>query len=147
MRARRLIAAVPPHPVLHPTAPLGARSRKEIRMTTTPRRRLLTLVTISACVLLAVMGAAALGAGHLGHTERPDAASRAFAVPDDTTLPRLAVDRASWSGGGTSDVITVAGTKCPKSHPRKIGSSTSQSWTQVDGKLTHRARHRVICAR
>jgi hypothetical protein len=118
-------------------------------MTPTPRRRPITLLAISACVLLPLSGAAALGAGHLstGHTGRSDAASRESAWPFDTALPRVGIGGASWSSGPTGDVITVAGTRCPKSHPRKIGSSTSASWSQVAGKLTHRSRHSVICAR
>jgi hypothetical protein len=53
---------------------------------------------------------------------------------------------AANSGDGPS-VITVQGTKCPKSHPHKVGSSAA-SWTRiVDGKVEHRSRRSSICAR
>jgi hypothetical protein len=45
-------------------------------------------------------------------------------------------------------VITVKGTKCPKSHPHKVGSSSAASWTQVNGgQVVHHARRSSICAR
>jgi hypothetical protein len=54
---------------------------------------------------------------------------------------------AARSGDGPS-VITVRGTKCPKSHPHKVGSSSAASWTQVDGgPVVHHARRSSICAR
>jgi hypothetical protein len=48
-------------------------------------------------------------------------------------------------GGG---IVTVPGTRCPKSHPRRVGSYSSWSTSQVNGgAITRRSVHRVICAR
>jgi hypothetical protein len=47
-----------------------------------------------------------------------------------------------------NNVIIVRGTKCPKSHPHKVGSSSAASWTRIDGgKIVHRSRRSSICAR
>jgi|tagenome__1003787_1003787.scaffolds.fasta_scaffold18271473_1 hypothetical protein len=51
------------------------------------------------------------------------------------------------AGDGTA-VIIVRGTKCPKSHPHKVGSSSAASWTRIDGgRIVHRSRRSSICAR
>lgn len=45
-------------------------------------------------------------------------------------------------------IIIVRGTKCPKSHPHKVGSSSAASWTRIDGgRIVHRSRRSSICAR
>jgi hypothetical protein len=55
------------------------------------------------------------------------------------------------AGIGSRDdntIITVRGTKCPKSHPHKVGSSSAASWTRIDGgEIVHRSRRSSICAR
>jgi hypothetical protein len=86
------------------------------------QRRLLVLLT-AALVLTALLAGMALA--------RRDAASAAAA---QATPPR--------------DTIAVRGTRCPKSHPRTVGSYSSWSSTQVNGgKVTRRSRHAVLCSR
>jgi hypothetical protein len=69
-------------------------------------------------------------------------AALAGASPGPGDAARAAIDR-----GDRTNVITVRGTKCPKSHPHKVGSSAA-SWTRIDGgKIEHRSRRTSICAR
>jgi hypothetical protein len=85
------------------------------------QRRLLALLT--AALVLAVLLA--------GMALRRDVASAATA---QATPPR--------------DTITVRGTRCPKSHPHKVGSYSSWSSTQVNGgEVIRRSRRAVLCSR
>jgi hypothetical protein len=69
------------------------------------------------------------------------------ALPDRIELPPLSWQR-SAPGSDGSDVITVRGSKCPQSHPHKVGSSSAGTWTQINGgKVEHRSSRRVRCAR
>jgi hypothetical protein len=62
-----------------------------------------------------------------------------------------AASPAPSSGAKSRDdntIIIVRGTKCPKSHPHKVGSSSAASWTRIDGgRIVHRSRRSSICAR
>ena len=110
------------------------------------QRRRLALLVASACLVGALTAAVALGAARRQH-ERPlgaDAGSFRMTLPDavgGTTL--------SWSARRSDDdIIVVAGTKCPKSHPHKVGSSSAGSWTQVNGgPVRHTSHRRTYCAR
>jgi hypothetical protein len=56
-------------------------------------------------------------------------------------------DRIAAAARDDNNVIVVRGTKCPKSHPHKVGSSAA-SWTRIDdGRIVHRSRRSSICAR
>jgi hypothetical protein len=69
------------------------------------------------------------------------------ALPDDIDLPKLSLQR-SGRGSDAGGVITVRGSKCPKSHPHKVGSFSAGTWTQINGgKVEHRSSRRVRCAR
>jgi hypothetical protein len=94
------------------------------------------------CALAAATAGVSLADG--GHT-------RTVRITDAAT-PRVTVLDRSPSLDGFEvrgrDVITVPGTKCPKSHPRRIGSSSSTSSSQVNGgPITSRRHHSVICSR
>jgi len=106
-----------------------------------PRPRVLILVA-SVCALLAVTAGVALAAGGRTRTVQvTDAAAPRLTLPDRVAL------RDGFEVRGR-DVITVPGTKCPKTHPRKIGSSSSSSSTQVNGgPITSRSHHSVVCSR
>jgi hypothetical protein len=86
------------------------------------QRRLLAMLA-AALVLTVLLAGMALA--------RRDVASAATA---QATPPR--------------DTITVRGTRCPKSHPHKVGSYSSWSSTQVDGgEVIRRSRRAVLCSR
>jgi hypothetical protein len=121
---------------------------KEPSMNHVQRRRVFTLV-VAACLLAAVSAGVALG------TVRQDR-GRGLAQADPPPRVTIADDlgfrdvagplSASWVDD--HDIITVRGTKCPKSHPRKVGSSSSESSTQINGgKVTRHTRRTVTCAR
>jgi hypothetical protein len=121
---------------------------KEPSMTYVQRRRIFTLV-VGACLLAALSAGVALG------TVRHDR-GRGHAQADPPPRITLADDfgfrdvagpvGVSWVDDG--DVITVRGTKCPKSHPHKVGSFSSSSSTQIDGgKVTRHTRRTVSCSR
>jgi hypothetical protein len=111
------------------------------------RRRRLALLLAAACAIGALTAAVAYGAARRGD----DGAVRETAGSFRLTVPSIAGRSTfSWSSGDRrgDDIITVPGTKCPKSHPRRLGSSSSSSWTQVDdGPVRHRSRRTSICAR
>jgi hypothetical protein len=110
-------------------------------MTRLPRPRVLLLLA-SVCALVAVTAGVALAAGGRAGTVRIADAS----TPEITFADRLTLPDGSKVPG--HDVVTVRGTKCPKSHPRKIGSSSSYSSTQVNGgPITARSHHSVVCSR
>ena len=114
-------------------------------MTRNPRRRI-ALTLVAVCVLVALTA----GVRHRRRRprERPHDRRDRGLVPRvlPATWPAPWVPTISWNGG--DDVISVPGRKCPRSHPKKIGSSSSSSSTQVDGGPVRRhARHRTICAR
>jgi hypothetical protein len=136
-------------PILHPTAAYGRPPKEDPPMTATSRRRLLMLALISASALIGVITAAALGASGPAR-DRGDSSDtgppRAGLVRDAAFPARFSLPEVSWSSAAP-DVIVVRGDRCPKSHPRKIGSSSSGTWTQVDGKVTRRSYRSVICAR
>jgi hypothetical protein len=71
---------------------------------------------------------------------------REFKIPHDFRVPNPpAWPKLRWQAG---DVISVRGTKCPKSHPHKVGSSSAGSWTQINGgKVEHSSSRRTLCAR
>jgi hypothetical protein len=117
-------------------------------MTYVQRRRILTLV-VAACLLAALSAGVALG------TVRHDR-GRGRAQADPPPRVTIADDlgfrdsagplSVSWVDDG--DVITVQGTKCPKSHPHKVGSFSSASSTQINGgKVTRHNRRSVSCSR
>jgi hypothetical protein len=92
-------------------------------------RRIITLLAY-ACALVALTAGMALA--HAGRDRAP-------APP--------APPQVSAFGGGI-DVITVRATKCPKSHPRRVGSYSASSTTQINGRvIRRRSVHRVVCAR
>jgi hypothetical protein len=111
------------------------------------RRRRLALVLAAVCAIGALSAAVAFGAARRGD----DVAVRDSGGTFRLTVPSLTdTSTFSWSAGGNGgeDIITVAGGRCPKSHPRRLGSSSSSSWTQIDGgPVRHRSRRRSICAR
>ena len=86
-----------------------------------PRSAALSLAAVGSVAVLAsaLAGASAAPRGHAAATVRTD----------------------------DQNVIVVRGTKCPKSHPHKVGSSAA-SWTRIDGgKIEHRSSRTSICAR
>jgi hypothetical protein len=81
----------------------------------------------AALILAAAASAAGLATALAAASPAP---SDGVKVRDDTTI------------------ITVRGTKCPKSHPHKVGSSSAASWTRIDGgRIVHRSHRSSICAR
>jgi hypothetical protein len=122
-------------------------SPKEPRMTRTRPRRLATLLAAAGAVAV-LMAGVALGSARGGADREQTAETSAFRL----TMPdviRTGLDRlpdVTWRSDD-NDVITVAGKSCPRSHPHKIGSSSSSSWTDVNGRLTNRSRRRAICER
>jgi len=106
-----------------------------------PRPRLI-MPLASVCALVAVAAGGPHAAGvRTRAVHITDAAAPPLKAPDRFALR----DRFEVRG---RDVITVQGTKCPKSHPHKIGSSSSSSSTQVNGgPITSRSHHSVVCAR
>jgi hypothetical protein len=113
-------------------------------MNRTQRRRL-ALLLAAACLVGALTAAVALGAARRGD-ERALSADGSFRM----TLPgQIGSSTLSWSaGGGGDDVIVVPGSKCPKSHPHKVGSSSADSWSQVNGgPVRHSSHRRSYCAR
>jgi hypothetical protein len=108
-----------------------------------PQPRVLMLLA-SVCVLVAVTAGVALAAG--GRTQTRTVHLADAVAPSGTLPDRLAL-RDGFEVRGR-DVITVPGTKCPKSHPRRIGSSSSTSSSQVNGgPITSRRHHSVVCSR
>ena len=79
----------------------------------------------------------------------PIVAAAASAAVLATAL--AAASPAPSSGAEANDrnnIIIVRGTKCPKSHPHKVGTSSAASWTRIDGgRIVHRSNRSSICAR
>lgn len=111
------------------------------------RRRRLALLLAAVCAIGALTAAVAVAAARRGDEVAVRDSGGSFRL----TLPSLTGESTfSWSAGGGDgdDIVTVAGARCPKSHPRRVGTSSSSSWTQVDGgPVRHRSRRRSICAR
>jgi hypothetical protein len=132
-------------PILHPTAARRPDPEQEPLMTRNPRRRI-ALLLVAACVLVALTAGVAIGASGRGGDHTTAATEDSFRVTAPAGWPAPWVPTVSWNGN--DDVISVSGTKCPRSHPKKVGSSSSSSSTQVDGGPVRRhSRHRTICAR
>jgi hypothetical protein len=110
------------------------------------------LVPAVACSALAVAAVGALEArgGPPAKTanvaEAVDDARRAVPVPEVLSrvraLPPVTLRRLP------GDVIEVRGKWCPADHPRRVGTSSSSSSTQVNGGPVRRqASLRLLCAR
>jgi hypothetical protein len=110
-----------------------------------PRRRI-ALMLAAACILVALTAGVAIGAARRG-TDRTTAASEdSFRVTAPANWPTSWVPTVSFSPG--DDVISVPGRKCPRSHPKKVGASSTSSSSQVDGGPVRRqSHHRTLCAR
>ena len=114
-------------------------------MTRNPRRRI-ALMLVAACVLVALTAGVAIGAAVRGSDRTTGGTEDSFRVTAPAAWPAPWVPTISWNGD--DDVISVRGSKCPRSHPKKVGSSSSSSSTQVDGGPVRRRSHRrTICAR
>jgi hypothetical protein len=111
-------------------------------MTRSNRHRLAVLLA-AACVVVALTAGVAIGAAGRGTDRATEVSS---GLPAGAAWPHLWPPRVPWASA--DDVISVPGKKCPRSHPKKIGSSSSSSATQVDGGPVRRhSRTRAICAR
>jgi hypothetical protein len=107
----------------------------------------------AAVAALALAGAVAAGAGGSGSpsgtteaaaAETVRVAAPTITLPDDlrVKLPKVTVR------GPSGDVIKVKGDRCPKDHPRRVGTSSSSSWSQVNGgPVKKREQRRLLCAR
>jgi hypothetical protein len=132
-------------PILHPTARRRPDPEQEPRMTRTPRRRL-ALLLVAACVLVALTAGVAIGAAGRG-TDRVASEQESFRVTGPDLWPGSWVPTIS-SSRRADEAISVPGRKCPRSHPKKIGSSFSSNTSQVDGGTVQRhTRRRSICTR
>jgi hypothetical protein len=109
------------------------------------RRRRLALLLSAVCAIGALTAAMAFGAVRRGDDRTATADAGSFHL----TLRPFAGGRTfSWSAGTRGDdVIAVPGGTCPKSHPRKVGTSSTSTWTQVNGgPVRHRSHRRTVCA-
>ena len=114
-------------------------------MTRNPRRRI-ALILAAACVLVALTAGVAIGAAGRGADRTTAATEDSFRVTAPANWPTSWLPTVSFTGG--NDVISVPGRKCPRSHPKKVGASSSSSSTQVNGgPVQRRSRRRTICAR
>ena len=114
------------------------------------------MALLAAGSLTAGIGAgAALAGGGGGSSDSPDAAAVDAATvtirPPEIKLPHdiRVPDPPPWPKvrWHSDNVISVRGTKCPKSHPHKVGSSSTGSWTQINGgKVEHSSGRRTLCA-
>jgi hypothetical protein len=130
-------------PVLHPTAARRPDPEQEPPMTRDPRRRL-ALLLLTVCVAVALTAGVAIGAAGRGTADRT--ADESSAVTTNAAWPSLWPPPVGWSSD--DDIISVRGKKCPRSHPKKLGSSSSSSTTQVnDGPVRRHSRTRSICSR
>jgi hypothetical protein len=111
---------------------------------TRPRRLATLLVAVAAVAVL--MAGVALGSAGRGKDGDGSVASSAFrmGIPE---LASIDVPDVRWTRSDDNDVIAVDGKKCPRSHPHKVGSSLSSSWTDDNGRVTHRSRRRTVCER
>jgi hypothetical protein len=131
-------------PILHPTAARRPDPEQEPLMTRKPRR--IALLLVAACVLVALTAGVAIGASGRGGDRTTAATEDSFRVTAPAGWPAPLVPTVSWNG--SDDVISVPGKKCPRSHPKKVGASSSSSSTQVNGGPVRRhSRHRTLCAR
>lgn len=111
-------------------------------MTRDPRRRL-ALLLLAVCVAVALTAGVAIGAAGRGPDRTADESST---VRTSAAWPSLWPPPVGWSSD--DDIISVRGKKCPRSHPKKLGSSSSSSTTQVnDGPVRRHSRTRSICSR
>jgi len=131
-------------PILHPTARRRPDPQQETRMTRNTRRRV-ALVLAAACVLATLGVGVAIGAAHRGSHPVP-ATTASFRFPTASAWPSW-VPTVSWPGDDAG-AITVAGRKCPRSHPKKIGSGSASSATRVNGgPIRRHSRYRSVCTR
>lgn len=109
------------------------------------RRRRLALILAAVCAVGALTAAMAFGATRRADDRAATAGTGSF---DLTLNPFGRASTFSWtSGDHGDDVIVVPGRKCPKSHPRKVGTSSTSTWTQVNGgPVRHRSHRRTVCA-
>jgi hypothetical protein len=107
------------------------------------RGRRLALLLAAACAAGALTAAMAFGAARRG--DEHTATAGAFHL---NLRPLAGADTFSWSTGGRGDdVVVVPGARCPKGHPRKVGTSSTSTWTQVNGgPVRHRSHRRTVCA-
>ena len=114
-------------------------------MTRNPRRRI-ALLLAAACVLVALTAGVAIGASGRDGAGTTAATEDSFRVTAPANWPSSWLPTASYTRD--DDIISVPGRKCPRSHPKKVGASSSSSSTQVDGGPVRRESHsRTLCAR
>ena len=109
-----------------------------------PRRLAILLAAAGAVAVL--MAGVAVGSGSRGSDREPTADQSSFRV----TIPQIAGIEApdvKWTRSDDTDVITVTGKKCPRSHPHKVGTSLDSNWTNDNGRVTHRSHRRTVCER
>ena len=111
----------------------------------TSPRRLATLLVAAAAVAV-LMAGVALGSAGRGKARDGNVESSAFRmrIPD---IAGIDVPDVRWTRSDDNNVIAVNGKKCPRSHPHKVGSSLSSSWTDDNGRVTHRSHRRTVCER
>jgi len=108
-------------------------------------RRLATLLVAAAAVAV-LMAGVALGSAGRGKARDGSVETSAFRmrIPD---IAGIDVPDVRWTRSDDNNVIAVNGKKCPRSHPHKVGSSLSSSWTNDNGRVTHRSHRRTVCER
>jgi hypothetical protein len=109
-----------------------------------PRRLAILLVAVTAVAVL--MAGVALGSAGRGKARDGSVDGSAFRM----RIPEIAsihLPDVTWTRSDDNDVIVVDGRKCPRSHPHKVGSSVSSSWTDDNGRVTHRSHRRTVCER
>jgi hypothetical protein len=134
-----------PKPVRARAAGRRPNAAKEHIMYRTRPRRLAILLAAAAAVAV-LMAGVALGSAGRGKDRDGSVESSAFRmrIPD---IASIDVPHVKWTRSDDNDVITVDGKKCPRSHPHKVGSSLSSSWTDDNGRVTHRTHRRTVCER
>jgi hypothetical protein len=111
---------------------------------TRPTRLAILLVAAAAAVVVLMAGVALGSAGRGTDRGNVETSSFRMRIPDVGNLDRL--PDVKWSRSD-DDVITVDGKKCPRSHPHKVGTSSSWSYRNDNGRVTNRSRTRTVCER
>jgi len=134
-----------PKPVPARAAGRRPNAAKETVMYRTRPRRLAILLVAAAAVAV-LMAGVALGSAGRGKDGEANAETSAFRM----RIPEIAsidVPDVKWTRSNDNDLITVDGKKCPRSHPHKVGTSSSWSYRNDNGRVTHRSRTRTVCER
>jgi len=134
-----------PRPVPGRAAGRRPNAAKETLMYRTRPRRLAILLVAAAAVAV-LMAGVALGAAGRGKDGEGNVETSAFRmrIPEIASIDAPDV---KWTRSDDDDVITVKGKKCPRSHPHKIGTSSSWSYKDDNGRVTRSSSRRTVCER